>query len=249
MRLDPARLFGLVRSLLIYRARPHQARRLRAFYAEFVGRGDLCFDIGAHAGDRIRAFRSLGARVVAVEPQPDLALLLRGLHGRDRNVVLLDCALGAADGQAELRINRRNPTLSTLSGAWAARIGASPRFPQEHWDATAQVRVRTLDGLIAEHGLPVFTKIDVEGAEAEVLAGLSQPLPALSFEYLPELPDLASACLWRLAALGRYVFNASAGESLDWELPYWVGPAELNEWLRSRQPEDGGGDVYARLAP
>lgn len=247
--MDPARLFGLVRSLLIYRARPHRARRLRAFYAEFVGQGDLCFDVGAHVGDRVHAFRSLGARVVAVEPQPHLAAFLHRLHGRDPGVVLLDCALGAADGEAELRLNRRNPTLSTLSTRWAERISASPRFPQERWDATARVRVRTLDGLIAEHGLPVFTKIDVEGAEAEVLAGLSQPLHALSFEYLPEMPDLASACLWRLAALGRYVFNASAGESLEWELPYWVGPAELNEWLRSRQPEDGGGDVYARLGP
>ncbi len=47
------------------------------FYGEFVRPGDLAFDIGAHVGDRIGSFRRLGARVVAVEPQPALVRTLR----------------------------------------------------------------------------------------------------------------------------------------------------------------------------
>ena len=43
----------------------------------------LCFDIGAHAGNRVRCWRALGARVVAVEPQLDFRALLRLLYGRD----------------------------------------------------------------------------------------------------------------------------------------------------------------------
>ena len=42
-------------------------------YGQFVRPGDLVFDIGAHVGDRVASFRRLGARVVAVEPQPALA--------------------------------------------------------------------------------------------------------------------------------------------------------------------------------
>ena len=41
-----------------------------ALYARFLRAGDLAFDIGAHVGDRISSFRRLGARVVALEPQP-----------------------------------------------------------------------------------------------------------------------------------------------------------------------------------
>ena len=54
-----------------------------ALYARFVKAGDLAFDIGAHVGDRISSFRRLGARVVALEPQPGPARAIRLIHGRD----------------------------------------------------------------------------------------------------------------------------------------------------------------------
>ena len=57
-------------------------------YGQFVRPGDLVFDVGAHVGDRIAAFRRLGARVVAVEPQPALVRTLgcstAATRGRDR---------------------------------------------------------------------------------------------------------------------------------------------------------------------
>lgn len=250
-RVTLAKLVGTIRSLLIYRARPGRARRMRDFYAEFVRPGDLCLDVGAHVGDRIAAFRRLGARVVAIEPQPHLARLLRRLHGRDPEVTILEVALGSAPGEAVLRINRRNPTLSSLSAAWLGRVESSPRFPGERWDDHVVVPLVTLDTLIAEYGLPTFAKIDVEGFEQEVLAGLSQPLPALSFEVLPEMPETAIACVWRVAALGPYRFNFSPGESFTWGLYDWVGPADMADWLRRMGQGDGdggrGGDVYARL--
>ena len=52
-------------------------------YGHFVRPGDLVFDIGAHVGDRVASFRRLGARVVAVEPQPAMVRALRLLYGRD----------------------------------------------------------------------------------------------------------------------------------------------------------------------
>src|ERR1700741_472726 len=65
------RAAGLVRSLAIYHAIPLRERRLKSFYRRFVRPGDLVFDVGAHVGNHVRAFSSLGCRVVAVEPQPD----------------------------------------------------------------------------------------------------------------------------------------------------------------------------------
>ena len=84
-------------------------------YRGFVRSGDLVFDIGAHVGDRVGSFRRLGARVVAVEPQPALGLVLSTLYGRDRSVVIKRVAIGRAVGTTSLMINVDNPTISTAS--------------------------------------------------------------------------------------------------------------------------------------
>ena len=73
----------------------------------------------------------------------------------------------------------------------------------------------TLDALIARHGAPAFAKIDVEGFEAEVLPGLTQAVPALSFEFTTIQRDVALACLERCQALGYVRYNAALGESQE----------------------------------
>ena len=90
MTLD--RALGLARSLAIYHAIPFRQRRLRRLYRSFVGRGDLVFDIGAHAGNHVRSLTALGCRVVALEPQPDFARVLRFLFGRSSSVTILEAA-------------------------------------------------------------------------------------------------------------------------------------------------------------
>ena len=93
-----ARAFGIARSLAMYYGIPLRARRLRRFYAQFVQPGTLCFDVGAHAGNRVRCWRQLGARVIAIEPQADFVRLLRWLYGRDDGVEIVPLAVGAQPG-------------------------------------------------------------------------------------------------------------------------------------------------------
>ena len=87
---------GVMRSLGIYYGwrQRNRSRAMDALYGRFVKPGDLVFDIGAHVGDRVAAFRRLGAKVVAVEPQPALAFTLGAMFGRDGNVVLERVAVG-----------------------------------------------------------------------------------------------------------------------------------------------------------
>jgi len=242
--------YGIVRSALIYRANPWKRRRSRAFYGQFIGPGDLAFDIGAHLGDRVQAWLDLGARVVAVEPQPHLASVLRRLYDGNPAVTIVPAAVGAASGHAELLINQRNPALSTLSPDWAATVARSPRFPGERWDDRVTVPVVTLDSLIGTHGVPRFCKIDVEGFEEAVLAGLSQPLPCLSFEFIPETLDRALACLRRLDDLGDWSYNVALGEARHLLFAEWLTQSAILDWLADRRPSDGpeggSGDIYAR---
>jgi FkbM family methyltransferase len=239
---------AIARSLRIYHA-PGRGPALDRFYARFLAEGDLAFDIGAHVGDRTACFRRLGARVVAVEPQPRLARLLRLLFGRDPEVVRVAALIGRAPGEAVLRINTANPTVATASDAFIAAARGAIGWEGQEWDAELRLPVTTLDHLIAEHGLPEFIKIDVEGYEAEALAGLSATPRALSFEFTTIQREVARACLDHLSALGYRHFNASLGESLVFAHEGPIGTAEMAAWIAHLPPEANSGDVYASLEP
>jgi FkbM family methyltransferase len=236
---------GILRSFALYYGVPGRYARMRDLYAQFIPPGALCFDIGAHVGNRLRVWSGLGARMVAVEPQPRLMLWLRRLYGGHSRIILLEEAIGATPGTATLYISSRTPTVTTLSPEWINAVQRDASFSQVAWDKTVTVPVITLDELIARYGLPAFCKIDVEGFELEVLRGLSRPITALSFEYIPAAISVAVGCIERLEQLGKYEFNYSPGESHELQLPFWLSAAEMKTILG--RLNEGSGDVYARL--
>lgn len=240
------RAWGLVRSLVVY-WRPGRQPGLRKLYAPFVSPGDLVFDVGAHLGDRTAAFASLGARVVALEPQPALARWLTRLVGRRPGVSIRREALGPEPGTARLAVSRAHPTVSTLAHGWRRSVvRANPSFRGVRWDEEVEVPVTTLDRLIAEFGEPRFCKIDVEGYEAQVLAGLSRPLPAVSVEFVSGSLDVALACVRRLEELGEYEFNVVPGERRRFLFPEWMDGNGVREWLGAGAGGVSSGDLYAR---
>jgi FkbM family methyltransferase len=185
-------------------------------------------------------YQDLGARVVAVEPIPYLAALIR----RRFHATVEQAAVGATAGRLALRVGRV-PNHSTLSAAYAER------FADRLSDTTIDVEVVTLDQLVGRHGLPDFVKIDVEGFEADALRGLHSPVAAVCFEFQYDLPDVTAECLSSLGRLADYGFRF-AENLLGGSTPLWPGPHDppadattLLARIRRTMASGSYGDIYA----
>jgi FkbM family methyltransferase len=213
-------------------------RRDTATFASFVRPGDLCFDVGANIGRKSEALLALGARVVAVEPQPWCVRELKAMLGGDPRFRYVQTAVGSRRGAARLHV-------SSLSGLSSLR---SDWFGEP--DSEIDVEVTTLDRLIAEHGVPRFCKIDVEGLELEVLRGLTQPVEYIAFEYNTSYLDQMTACVEYLKRFGPLSFNFSLAEnppllSEGW----WDHDTFLRRFHEALHRHEGtwGGDVFVKV--
>jgi FkbM family methyltransferase len=173
---------------------PSERRLFRAhklLLGQFVKAGDLAFDVGANIGNRTEILLSLGATVIAFEPQPICAREVAA-HGSERLTVIQN-AVGETEGTAQFHLKAATTHASFL-----------PDWEGMDDIGVTTVAVTTLEKAIEQFGLPVFCKIDVEGFEPEVLRGLSHRIPAMSLEYHCDEHGIerAKTCLNLLSKLG-----------------------------------------------
>lgn len=238
-------LKGVCKSLRLYHGAEAPKAAMDALYRKFIKPGHLVIDVGAHAGDRVSSFRRLGARVIALEPQPLMFRALRLIHGHDTSVVLLQKAASNGVGKLTLRINSKNPTVSTASAEFVANAKGKDGWQGQNWDDAMAVESITLDHLITTYGVPSFIKIDVEGFEHPVLEGLSTPIAALSFEFTTIARDVALQCLARLSKMGTYGYDFALGESQILTFGRWVSKLEMAHFIRDLPHAANSGDIYA----
>jgi FkbM family methyltransferase len=136
--------------------------------------GSVMIDVGGHIGTlTLPAARRTGptGRVIALEPAPRLAALLRRTMALNHIdwVDVHECAAGEAH--------------ATASFALSAKTGHNSLFPTRDTVQQIEVAVRTLDALVPPGTRIDVVKIDVEGAELQVWRGMQR--------ILAENPDLA----------------------------------------------------------
>ena len=117
------------------------------FYKQFITTGDIVFDIGANMGNRAKVFYSLGAVVIAVEPQTQCATFLQAVFTHKANFHLVRKALGCSVGQAEMFISNAH-VISSLSTDWIRAVQETGRFKKYEWNRKEMVLVDTLDNLV-----------------------------------------------------------------------------------------------------
>jgi FkbM family methyltransferase len=138
---------------------------------------DLVLDVGADTGQYVRQLRRCGyaGRVVSFEPLAGSFGELRAAAADDSRWDVVNMALGARDGPATLHV-AANSHSSSLREVLPAHLRAAP---QSCYVGAEQVEMRRLDAVFAEYrgeARRVYLKIDVQGAEHEVLAGATEAL-------------------------------------------------------------------------
>jgi FkbM family methyltransferase len=206
---------------------------MESFYSQFISGDDLVFDIGANVGEYTEVFAGLGARVVAVEPNPSLLPILNKIRPFDR-IIVNSVAVGSSRGVADL-LMCESVGLSTLSRDWLDVAKNSERFQGLRWNQEVQVPVSTLDALIQLYGMPSFIKIDVEGFEREVLAGLSLAPRFLSFEINTEFVEAAVACIGQECFPKSSEFNITFGSCMKLAYDRWLPRTEMVKLVESSE--------------
>jgi FkbM family methyltransferase len=228
-----------------FRSWSHEDQRRLNFYRQFIEPGDVVFDVGANLGNRAKIFHRMGAVVVAVEPQAPCSEFLAKAFHQQPNFHLIRAALGAEPGEAEMFISPAD-TISSLSPQWIDAVQKSGRFADQQWNERQRIQIQTLDALVEQFGRPAFVKIDVEGFEDQVLAGLSVPVGGVSLEFTPEFIEGSLKCIDHLCSLGKPQFQLSFGESMEFSAPRWSSADEIKRRL-AEAPSDAFGDVYAKF--
>ena len=161
---------------------------------------DLIFDLGMHEGQDTGYYLSKGYRVVAVDADPRLierAKIVFADALRTGRLTLVCCAV-AGDEQEVLDFHLSEKSIwSSTNRAVSTRENVAVQ--------TVQVPARRLPNLFAQHGVPVYCKIDIEGMDAACLRTLRDAAD------LPRYISVESECVGDRDELT----DAQALETLD----------------------------------
>jgi FkbM family methyltransferase len=176
------------RSWLRLSMRPHEDdfRALGVLLTDRGHRSPVCVDVGANRGQSIESMRlCLGpVPIIAFEPQEHLALKLAQRYARATahypSVLVQQYALGAAPGWSKLyvpsyrgfRFDGLASSSETLAREWFSY--AMWRYDERLVSVEViEVMVTTLDTQVSQAD---FIKLDVQGAELDVLKGATDLL-------------------------------------------------------------------------
>jgi FkbM family methyltransferase len=179
----------------------------------------LIFDIGANIGKYSSTFaKNSENTIISVEASPNTFNILKVNMLPFTNVTALEYAVCNSKEPYITFYNCQSHTLSTLDINWLT--SSDSRFG-DHGGRFNEIQVKTisLDALIEKYGIPDILKIDVEGAEEQVIKSLSQKVPVLLFEWAAEWKDSLKRAIDHLTSLGFSRFHVQKEDMYSYYPP------------------------------
>jgi FkbM family methyltransferase len=204
----------------------------RRFIRDWIAPDAVVWDIGANLGLFAfpAALKARSGRVYAFEPDVDLAAnLARGVRlTRNRGLPLapLCLAVSDADGTATFEVSKFSRAMNRLAGVGAWNDAS---IVTQERRSVPTLRIDTLAKSLAP---PSVVKVDVEGAELQVLAGGRATIAAHRPVLLIEAPKELSSGLKTFFAVHDYVMlDGGADPPVARDEPAWDTVAVPREKL------------------
>jgi FkbM family methyltransferase len=199
----------------------------RLFYKQLIPRGaGTIIDVGANNGSKTEIFLRLAERVVAIEPDPTSAELLRTRFKWRPKVIVREYAITDRAGTVPFYQFQPGSAFNTADPDWASSMmdGSNHMHIKLPKPREILVPACTIGEVEAEFRPVKYLKIDAEGHEEHVLSTLRLPVPLISLEFnFPQMDNALVACVKHIDAIGPYRFNAAITEP-----PHRL---EFDQWL------------------
>jgi FkbM family methyltransferase len=199
----------------------HGRNRERAFMeriAELVGEGDVAIDIGGHIGYLALHLRGLvgpEGRVIVFEPGANNLPYIQANCAAYPNIEIVTAACSEDDGEAEFWVEDLTGQNNSLLNNYKTFDDNKRRAFSGATTQAVKVKTLRLDGFLKERGLkPDFIKIDVEGAELQVLRGAEACLRAHKPKLMVEVTENKAEVETLLRGLGYAIHRE--GDKPEW---------------------------------
>jgi FkbM family methyltransferase len=181
----PPRLRRVIKPIYRKLRGPTKGDRYDVLTYEIIGKilapNSNAIDIGCHSGEILDVMLKCApfGNLYAFEPLPDFAAHLRRRFQSHTNVRVFECALSDTVGQVSFHHNITSPDYSGIK-----------RRTYDRGDTKIEkieVELATLDSLVPDGEVCDLIKLDVEGAEYQVLRGATRVIgqggPVIVFEH------------------------------------------------------------------
>lgn len=203
------------------------------------------FDIGANVGAWSNANQP--CKIIAVEASPYTFTRLQANMAGSTTITPLHYAVSdSTTTEVDFYHCKGADVLSTMDVRWLT--AEESRFG--HYRNNVEklsVRTISLDKLIQLYGVPDLIKIDVEGAEHQVLASLSQKVPYLCFEWAAEWEVETKLAVDRLVTLGFTAFHIQNLDCYTYRPPtFELTSDEVKQTIGQKQKRVDWGMIWAK---
>ncbi|PIB24507.1 hypothetical protein BFP76_04710 [Amylibacter kogurei] len=135
---------------------------------------DIVFDCGANIGDVTAIFEPTGAQITAFEPDENCVAKMKSRFGDAPNITLIQAGVGISQTRAKLYHSSDYADSEARSQANTLIHGnARVDYDETHASEVEIVNlIEIIEQTIAKHGEIAVLKMDIEGAELDILEAL-----------------------------------------------------------------------------